>query len=117
VLFSANAVALCKRHGYKGLNLDFEPSDPSHCRQPNNCTLDGEEMYAFLRILVPAMHAENLEVSTDYDMGDHTSSRMVCMSETGKLAVPRSYDQTYGRHGSYSGLAATGIDHIMLMDT
>ena len=92
--FATNAVALCKQHGYRGLNLDFEFGDPNDCRQPGNCTADGEELYLFLRVVVAAMHAEGLEVSIDYSLGDQVQS-----------------------FGSYAGLAATGLDQVISMDS
>ena len=74
--------------------MDFEFSDPQRCQQPGNCTEDGLQLYQFLHVVVPAMHAEGLEVSLDYSLGDQVKSL-----------------------GSYAGVAATGLDQVMSMDS
>jgi hypothetical protein len=45
-------------------------------------------------VVMPAMHAEGLEVSLDYSLGDQVKSL-----------------------GSYAGVAATGLDQVMSMDS
>jgi hypothetical protein len=87
-------VNLTLKHGYDGINLDFEPLDCQNCASPSNCTLETAALVGYVKIVSDALHSHGKEVQIDF----------------------AAWMQTHN-FGSYPLLAASNVDRICSMDT